>query len=67
MLDPHGSAIPLLHVLEDNGVHVHALEIEDAGDNRLVGISADMPVVRTAAVLDALKGLEEVRRVEWHS
>jgi hypothetical protein len=26
-----------------------------------------MPVERTAAVLDAVKGLEEVRRVEWHS
>jgi putative Mg2+ transporter-C (MgtC) family protein len=67
LLDPHGSAVQLLHVLEDNGVRVHALEIEDAGDNRLVGISAEMPVERTAAVLDAVKGLEEVRRVEWHS
>jgi putative Mg2+ transporter-C (MgtC) family protein len=67
LLNPDGSAVQLLHVLEDNGVRVHALEIEDAGDGRLVGISADVPIERTAAVLDAVKGLEEVRRVEWHS
>jgi putative Mg2+ transporter-C (MgtC) family protein len=61
-----GSAVELLRVLEDQGVRVHALEIEDAADSRVVGVSAEMgSPAATAAVLDALKGLEEVRRVEW--
>jgi putative Mg2+ transporter-C (MgtC) family protein len=65
-LDPHGSAVGLLHVLEGNGVRVQSLEIEDAGESRLVGVAAEMPSAeKTAAVLHAVKELEEVRRVEW--
>jgi putative Mg2+ transporter-C (MgtC) family protein len=63
-----GNAAQVLHVLEQNGVRVDALEIEDAGEARLVGVTAEMPSAeRTAAVLDAVKGLEDVRRVEWQS
>jgi putative Mg2+ transporter-C (MgtC) family protein len=65
-LDPHGSAVQLLHILEENGVRVQALEIEEAAESRLVGVTAEMPSMeRTAVVLDAVKSLEEVRRVEW--
>ena len=67
LLGGDGSAVQLLHVLEDQGVRVRALEIEDAGENRLVAVNAEMPVERTAAVLDAVNALEEVRRVEWQS
>ena len=67
-LAPDGSAVQLLHVLEQNGVRVEALEIEDAGESRLVGVTAEMPSAeRTAAVLDAVKSLRDVRRVEWQS
>jgi putative Mg2+ transporter-C (MgtC) family protein len=63
-----GSAGEVLSVLEQNGVRVQSFDIEDAGESRLIGVTAEMPSAeRTAAVLDAVKDLEAVRRVEWQS
>jgi putative Mg2+ transporter-C (MgtC) family protein len=61
-----GSASALLGTLEEHGVRVRRFEIEDAGDARVVAVNAVLPAVSaTAAVMDDVKGLEHVRRVEW--
>ena len=65
-LDHGGSASGLLGTLEEHGVRVRKFEIEDAGDARLVSVDAVLPAVsETAAVMDDVKSLEHVRRVEW--
>jgi putative Mg2+ transporter-C (MgtC) family protein len=67
-LAAQGSAGEVLSVLEQNGVRVQSFDIEDAGESRLIGVSAEMPSTeRVAAVLDAVKNLQDVRRVEWQS
>jgi putative Mg2+ transporter-C (MgtC) family protein len=62
-----GSAAPLFTVLEDHRVMIRSLEMEDEPDgSRLVAIEARLPSAgETAVLLDDVKALEEVRRVEW--
>jgi putative Mg2+ transporter-C (MgtC) family protein len=67
-LDQGGSASALLGVLEERGVLVRRFEIEDEGDNRVVAVEAVLPsMAATAGVMDDVKGLEHVRRVEWQT
>lgn len=63
-----GSASALLGTLEEHGVRVRRFEIEDDGDARVVAVDAVLPTVSaTVAVMDDVKGLEHVRRVEWRT
>jgi putative Mg2+ transporter-C (MgtC) family protein len=63
-----GGAAELLAALERHRVRIHSLRIEDAGGARVVEVDAQLPAVAaTASVLDELKGLEHVRRVEWQT
>jgi putative Mg2+ transporter-C (MgtC) family protein len=67
-LDQGGTTSTLLSALERRDVHVRKFEIEDSGDVRVVRVDAVLPtVVATAGVMDDLKGLEHVRRVEWQT
>ncbi len=62
-----GSAAPVFTVLEGHRVAIRSLEIEDESDtSRLLVIEARLPSAGEAAVvLDDVKALEDVRRVEW--
>lgn len=63
-----GSASALLGALEERKVRVRKFEIEDAGESRLVSVDAVLPsVVATAGVVDEVKQLDDVRRVEWQT
>ena len=67
-LGPDGSAGELLKLLESHRVQVRAFEVEHAGEARIVAVDAQMPnLASTAAVIDDVKHLEHVRRVEWHT
>ena len=67
-LDPGGSASALLTALEKHRVRVRKFEIEDGGDARVVHVDAVLPAVaETAGVMDDLKDVEHVRRVEWQT
>jgi len=63
-----GSASALLGALEERKVRVRKFEIEDSGESRLVSVDAVLPsVVATAGVVDDVKQLHDVRRVEWQT
>ncbi len=66
-LDSGGSAAPLFTVLERHRVRVRSLEMEDEpGGGRLIDVEASLPnAAEVAVLLDDVKGLEDVRRVEW--
>jgi putative Mg2+ transporter-C (MgtC) family protein len=67
-LGPDGSAGELLSLLEKHRVQVRAFEVEHAGDARIVAIDAQMPNMASAAeVIDEVKHLAHVHRVEWHT
>ncbi len=62
------SAAPVLAALEGLDVRVYGLEIEDEDERRFVSVDAELhEPARTAEVLDELKSLQDVRRVEWHT
>ncbi len=63
-----GSAAAVLAALEHHRVRIRGLQIEDAEGARVVEVNAQLPAVAaTGGVLDEVKGLEDVRRVEWHT
>ncbi len=63
-----GSASALLGALEERKVRVRKFEIEDSGESRLVSVDAVLPsVAATAGVVDDVKQLDNVRRVEWQT
>ena len=63
-----GSASALLGALEERKVRVRKFEIEDSGESRLVSVDAVLPsVAATAGVVDEVKQLDDVRRVEWQT
>jgi putative Mg2+ transporter-C (MgtC) family protein len=67
-LDQGGSAAALLTALERRRVRVRKLEIEDTGTARVVRFDAVLPAVSaTAGLMDDLKDVEHVRRVEWQT
>ena len=63
-----GNVSELLGVLERHRVQVRSLDIEHAGESRIVAVEAQLPdLARTAVVLDDVKQLDDVRRVEWQT
>jgi hypothetical protein len=67
-LDRGGSASALLTALEERKVKVRKFEIEDTGDARVVRVDAVLPgVAETAGVMDDVKNVDHVRRVEWQT
>ena len=63
-----GSAGDLLKLLEAKRVRVRSFEIEEVGDARIVAVQAQLPdVASAAAIIDEVKHLEHVRRVEWQT
>jgi putative Mg2+ transporter-C (MgtC) family protein len=67
-LGPDGSAGDLLKLLESHHVQVRSFEVEHAGETRIVAVDAQLPHMAAAgAVMDDVKHLEHVRRVEWHT
>jgi putative Mg2+ transporter-C (MgtC) family protein len=67
-LDEGGSAAALLTALEEHKVRVRKFDIEDTGGARVVRVDAVLPAVAaTAGVMDDVKSVEHVRRVEWQT
>ena len=67
-LGPDGSAGELLSLLEKHRVQVRSFEVEHSGDARIVAVDAQMPDIASAGmVIDDVKHLDHVRRVEWHT
>jgi putative Mg2+ transporter-C (MgtC) family protein len=67
-LPPAASAVPFLAELERLGVRTDSLEIEDAGDRRLVVATIWVRDRRLAPeVVEGVTALEGVRRVEWQA
>ena len=67
-LDQGGSASELLSALEQRKIRVRKFEIEDTADARVVRVDAVLPsVAATAGVMDDVKNVDHVRRVEWQT
>ena len=67
-LPPRASAAPLLATLEQIGVRVHGLEIEDEVERRFVSVQAELREAGEAGrVIDEVTRMEETRRVEWQT
>jgi putative Mg2+ transporter-C (MgtC) family protein len=65
-LPPATSAAPVLAGLEEAGIRVDSLELEDREHERTVVVSFHLrEPERAGELIDRLTALEEVRRVEW--
>ena len=68
-LGPGGSAAPLFTVLEQHGVRVRSLEMEDIAEGaRVVAIEVSLRnAEQTARILDDINAVEDVHRVQWQT
>ena len=65
-MPPGASAAPLVAELEDAGARIDSLQIDESQTERVLVAEVTVPErVRGAEVVDRVKALEGVRRVEW--
>jgi putative Mg2+ transporter-C (MgtC) family protein len=65
-LPPGTSAAPVLAELERTGARVDSLQLDESQTERVVVVEIKMPDgVRGVDIVDRMKDLEGVRRVEW--
>lgn len=66
VLPPGASAAPVLAELEQTGVRIDSLQIEESQTERVVVVEIRVPeTIRGSDLVDRMHGLEGVRRVEW--
>lgn len=66
VLPPGASAAPVLAELEQTGVRIDSLQIEESQTERVVVVEIRVPeTIRGSDLVDRIHGLEGVRRVEW--